>query len=99
MAEYSASSPWFKTPQNSNYLELHVYREIPINKDDYPYEIEAKFNFRPDLLAHSLYNDSGLWWVFSQRNPSIIKDPVFDFEAGVVIYVPRADTLKASLGI
>jgi len=99
MAEYSASSPWYKTPQNNNYLGLYVPRSVPVNETDYAYEIEAKFNNRPDLLAHSLYQDSGLWWVFSQRNPSIIKDPVFDFEAGVVIYVPRADTLRQSLGI
>ena len=99
MATYSASSPWYNTSQNTNYLDLFEYREIPVNKEDYKYEIEAKYRHRPDLLAFALYDNADLWWVFSQRNPSLIKDPVFDFEPGLVIYIPRADVLKATLGV
>jgi hypothetical protein len=37
--------------------------------------------------------------VFAQRNMDRIKDPIFDFVPGVEIYLPRRDTLLASLGL
>jgi hypothetical protein len=37
--------------------------------------------------------------VFAQRNPNRLKDPLFDFKAGVGIYVPKLDTLVSVLGI
>jgi hypothetical protein len=40
-----------------------------------------------------------LWWVFAQRNPNRLKDPYFDFVAGVGIYLPKADFLKQLLGL
>jgi len=53
---------------------------------------------RPDLLAADLYGDANLWWVFAVRNPNIIQDPVFDFTAGTIIYVPSMVTLTTALG-
>jgi hypothetical protein len=53
---------------------------------------------RPDLLAYDLYSDSRLWWVFAQRNSNRIKDPVFDFVAGTVIYIPQLPNLRSALG-
>jgi hypothetical protein len=50
-------------------------------------------------LAYDLYNDSRLWWVFAQRNPNRLKDPVFDFVAGTSIYLPDIANLKTALGI
>jgi len=99
MAEYAKTSPWFKTPMNNNYLDLLEARAIPVNSTDYTYEIESQFRHRPDLLSSNLYDTPKLWWVFAQRNPSILKDPIFDFEPGTIIYIPRADILKASLGV
>jgi len=99
MATYSKSSPWYKTRQNVNFLDIMNYREIPTTDTDYPYEIENKFRHRPDLLAFALYNNADLWWVFSQRNPTLLKDPVFDFESGLIIYIPRLDTLQNTLGV
>jgi hypothetical protein len=51
------------------------------------------------MLAYDLYADSRLWWVFAQRNPNRLKDPYFDFVAGVGIYIPKADFLKQLLGL
>lgn len=99
MATYKKSSPWFKTKQNFNYLDILEYRFIPKTDKDYPYEIENKFRHRPDLLAHALYGNSELWWIFAQRNPSLLKDPVFDFEPGLIIYIPTASTLQNTLGV
>jgi hypothetical protein len=49
-------------------------------------------------LAYDLYGTAGLWWVFAQRNPNTLPDPLGDFREGVQIYVPKIDTLKAALG-
>jgi hypothetical protein len=59
----------------------------------------VQYTHRPDLLAYDLYGDHKLWWVFAQRNINELKDPVFDFEAGVEIYLPKGGNLKRLLGI
>ena len=93
MAKYSKNSPWSSTKQNSLYLEMMNYRPIPSHKDDAPYEIETQYKNRPDLLAYDLYGDPKLWWIFVNRNRSVLKDPVYDFVPGVTIYCPRKEFL------
>jgi len=91
--------PYGRTPINSaGYLDILVPRPVPVAGDDVLYEITPAYNNRPDLLAHDLYNKKELWWVFSQRNPDILKDPVFDFVAGTQIYLPQGSKLQSLLG-
>jgi hypothetical protein len=99
MAEYQNSSPYFTTPQNRDYLGVMNNRPIPKLIDDQQYTITQTYNKRPDLLANDLYQDAGLWWVFAQRNPNTLVDPLNDFIAGTTIYLPQLSTLKTSLGI
>jgi hypothetical protein len=99
MAEYKNTSPWFQTPMNNDYLDLFEPRAVPNQKDDQVYEIESQFRHRPDLLANDLYGSPRLWWVFSQRNPTVLKDPIYDFEPGTFIYIPSAEALKNTLGV
>ena len=99
MAQYSKSSPWATTTQNSMYLELLEIRPIPAEADDYAYVIESQYRHRPDLLAYDLYGNDKLWWVFSQRNMSVIKDPIYDFEAGTQIYLPKKSNLDQYIGV
>lgn len=99
MTTYSKSSAYHNTPINNGYLDVMNFRDIPKTKEDILYTITKEFEFRPDLLANELYNDPNLWWVFTARNPSIIKDPIFDFEAGVSLYLPRISTLQRALKI
>lgn len=97
---YSASSAYFATPVYQNmFLDMMVNRDIPKNSNDAYWEITTAYNFRPDLLAYDLYRDGRLWWVFAQRNPNRLKDPIFDFVTGVGIYLPKESTLKQVLGI
>ena len=97
---YSASSAYFVTPVYQNlFLDMMVNREIPKLPNDPYWEITAQYNFRPDLLAYDMYNDGRLWWVFAQRNPNRLKDPLFDFVTGTGIYLPNESTLKQVLGI
>jgi hypothetical protein len=99
MATYNQSSPYYTSVQNNLYLELLNIRPVPLENDDYLYTIENQYKHRPDLLAFDLYGDPKLWWVFVQRNMDIIKDPIFDFEPGVKIYIPKESNLKRFLGI
>jgi len=72
---------------------------VPASDDDALYEVQEQYTHRPDLLAYDLYNDYRLWWVFAQRNMDIIRDPVYDLEAGIEIYLPKADKLRQFLGL
>lgn len=99
VAKYSPSSPWFNTPMNREYLEIWRPRPIPAELDDYDYVIQPQYNYRPDLLAHDLYGNSRLWWVFVQRNADTIFDPIYDFRAGVIIKLPKKSKLLKALGL
>lgn len=99
MATYSNASPYSQTPQNSLYLELLNIRPVPAEDDDFRYVIESQYRHRPDLLAYDLYGDAKLWWVFVQRNMSVIKDPIYDFEPGTAIYLPKKSNLEQFLGV
>lgn len=99
MANYGSASPWSTTLQNSLYLELLNIRPVPAEEDDYRYVIENQYKHRPDLLAYDLYGNPKLWWVFVQRNMSVIKDPIYDFIPGTVIYLPKKSNLEKFLGV
>ena len=96
--EYTSSSPYFDTPViNNQYLGVMVNRVIPKLVDDLSMTINETYNLRPDLLAFDLYGDASLWWVFAQRNPNQLQDPLGDFTTGTTIYLPQQSTLKSVL--
>ena len=99
MATYKKTSPWANTTQNKLYLNLLEIRPVPAEPDDFQYVIENQYKHRPDLLAYDLYGIPKLWWVFVQRNMSVLKDPIYDFEPGVKIYIPKKTSLEKFLGI
>ena len=96
---YSKTSPYAQTPTYSFYLDVAEIPQLPYDGSDVRYELDNIYQYRPDLLAYDLYGDSSLWWVFAARNPNVIQDPVFDFTAGTVIFIPKKDTLTAALGL
>jgi hypothetical protein len=98
-ASYNKTSPYSRTSNYSFFLDVADIPALPFDTSDVVYQLDNIYSNRPDLLAHDLYGDSGLWWVFSVRNPNTIKDPVFDFIAGAVIYIPKKDAINAALGL
>jgi hypothetical protein len=50
-------------------------------------------------LAYDVYGDSKLWWVFVQRNMSILRDPIYDFVAGRKIFLPKKSNIERYLGV
>lgn len=98
MTTYKKTSPYYLTSLQNGYLDVTVFRDLPFQTDDIVYTVTADYEFRPDLLAFDLYKDSDLWWVFAVRNPSLIKDPIFDLKAGMSIYLPKLSTIQGVLG-
>lgn len=98
-AEYSKTSPYYRTGMYGNFLDVMSPRDFTKREDDVYYEIDKIYSSRPDLLAFDIYGDAGLWWVFSSRNPNVLRDPVFDFLPGVKIYLPKKSTLVQDLGL
>ena len=96
---YGSSSPYMETGIYRLGLDVMTHRPIPRYKEDRLYEIETQYNFRPDLLAADIFDDDRLWWVFSARNPSQLKDPIFDFATGNKIFLPTKQTLVNVLGL
>jgi len=95
---YSNLSPYYNSDQTKGYLDVWTPTAFPFETDDILYELESKYQNRPDLLSYDLYNTVSLWWVFAVRNPAIIEDPVFDMVTGIRIYLPKLKVLKQSLG-
>ena len=98
MANYDSTSPYFLPGYNQFYLDVMVDRPLPKESDDLNFTINLTYQYRPDLLAHDLYSDARLWWVFYQRNPNTLIKPPLDFAVGTTIYLPKITTLKSILG-
>jgi hypothetical protein len=98
-ARYSQSSPYKNTKYFRNALDIMKHRAITKQPDDVPFEINSIYALRPDKLAFDLYGDAGLWWVFAARNPNVIEDPIFDFQTGKRIFLPKKSTLDRDLGL
>ena len=99
MARYSATSPYFTTSELPEYLDILSPRAITVELDDQSYTIERTYAYRPDLLAYDLYGTPRLWWVFAQRNPDEIEDPIYDFKPGVTIQLPKPANVSKDLGV
>jgi hypothetical protein len=98
MATYDATSPYFTTGYSQFFLDIMENRPIPKENDDRVMIINQTYQYRPDLLAFDLYDNSTLWWVFYQRNPNTLTAPPLDFRVGVQIYLPKITTLRRVLG-
>ena len=93
MKLYKSDSPWHNTNiVNNTYLDILSIRSIPAEKDDLLYVLQEQYTHRPDLLAHDLYENHKLWWVFAQRNMDILQDPVYDFVEGAKSMIKKQIT-------
>jgi hypothetical protein len=98
MGIYNSDSPYYSTDVKDGYLDVINFRNIQGQADDLIYEIEPRYEHRPDLLAYELYGNVKLWWIFAVRNKDIIKDPVYDIVPGVSIYVPSLTYIRSVIG-
>ena len=94
---YGKSSPYSTTQQVNDYLDyLNFWNGpfVPAANDDTLMTLDSKYNKRPDLLSFDLYDTPQLWWIFTMRNPDVIRDPIYDFLTGITIYTPSKSSLK-----
>jgi hypothetical protein len=96
---YAKTSAYYNTSLYGKYLDVMTYRTFTKSESDASITINKSYANRPDLLAYDLYGDADLWWVFTARNPNVLRDPIFDFLPGVQIYVPTKATLVQDLGL
>ena len=96
---YKNNSPYFQTGTYGQFLDVMTNRPVTKKDDDILYRIDKVYEYRPDVLAFDMYGDSALWWVFAQRNPNVLKDPLMDFRAGTEIFIPKKTTLQQDLGV
>lgn len=94
---YSQYSKTKITP--GGYLDILKPVAIPASPADVEFVITPAYEHRPDLLAHDMYGNRKLWWVFAQRNLDVLIDPVYDFKAGTKIFLPNGNKLLSSLGV
>lgn len=81
------------------FLGMNPLPKISPHSTDEAYIIDPAYDQRPDLLSHKLYGSSRLWWVFAQRNPDELSDPIRDFTTGTAIMLPQYNRLTEVLGI
>jgi hypothetical protein len=96
---YAKTSAYYNTGFYGKFLDVMTHRKFAKSDSDASMTINKTYANRPDLLAFDLYGDADLWWVFTARNPNVLRDPIFDFLPGVQIYVPKKEVLVRDLGL
>jgi hypothetical protein len=87
---YKSHSPWSKTSiLYGRVLDIQTKRNLFRDPLDEYVSIPQQFDKRPDLFSFEKYGTAKYWWIFAQRNPDDIIDPIDDFTAGKKIYVPN----------
>jgi hypothetical protein len=52
---------------------------------------------RIDLFSYQQYVSSRYWWMIALANADLIKDPIWDFTAGLTVLVPKDTALLEKL--
>lgn len=92
---YKSHSPWSKTSVlYGTILDIQNKRVLYKDPLDPIVEITQEFNLRPDLFSFEHYGTAKYWWIFAQRNPDSIKDPINDFTTGKEIRVPKIKNIE-----
>ena len=97
---YDTQSPYYNTPQVNKtvtYLDFWSGVIIPVSPTDNLVTLTTDYQYRPDSLSYDFYQTPKLWWVFAIRNPNVIRDPIWDFVAGINIYIPDKTSLTRFL--
>lgn len=69
---------------------------IPASSTDSIHTIEAGEEYRPDVVAYNIYNNSLLGWVILAANNM---KSIFEFKAGIMIRVPSIDSIYSNGGV
>ena len=99
MADFHRQDSFLRGAQSfDGFLDVNSLPKIPEDPFELDYKIKDAEAGRPDILATNLYGTPRLWWVFALKNPDVIKEPLNDFKAGVMIKIPSPETVKKLQG-
>lgn len=93
--DYPISSPYAVTPQLSWRLGRYNHRPVLPHESDEQIIVEPKYANRPDKLSRDKYGTAAYWWVFMLRNMDQIRDPIFDLNAGMRIWIPSPERVSS----
>jgi hypothetical protein len=95
-SSYDSNSYLRDTSYKNSYLDVAKLPVISNVTGDYvivPTECEN----RMDLFSYQQYGSSRYWWMIALANADLIKDPIWDFTAGLTVLVPRDTALLEKL--
>ena len=78
------------------YLGVNKLPNISLQVGDLV-QVPPECENRIDLFSYQQYGSSRLWWVIALANADIIRDPTWDFKAGMVVFVPRDEAFISSV--
>lgn len=90
---YNSNSFYRNTPIVNRALDIWRPINVQTSINDTVYEIPNRYDRRPDLAANDLFGNPNLWYVFALRNKDLLIDPIFDFRAGLEIFVPSVENI------
>ena len=94
--KYSVKSYLKNTGFKTFYLDVANLPKIPLTNGDI-IQVPPECENRIDLFSYQQYGSSRLWWIIALANADIIRDPTWDFKAGMVVFVPRDEALLSSV--
>ena len=97
IVNYAPSSPYYNTPQSSYYTGFWNPPAVYWTDTDQFVTVAKKYTNRPDLLSYDLYGTSRLWWIFAMMNPNVIRDPIYDLQAGIELRIPSRTSVQVYL--
>ena len=86
---------YYNTQRNSRFLEY--WTDVYLNTNSTNLDtvvISNDYENRPDLYSFYLYNTPRYFWTFKYLNPSIISNPIWDFNAGKEIKIFKSSYLS-----
>ena len=93
---YDAKSYLRDSRYKSFYLDVAKLPVVSTSIGDYvvvPTECENRI----DLFSYQQYGSSRYWWIIALANADLIKDPIWDFTAGLTVLVPKDTALLEKL--
>jgi hypothetical protein len=94
--KYGAKSYLKDTGFKTFYLDVATLPSIPLTNGD-QVQVPPECENRIDLFSYQQYGSSRLWWIIALANADNIRDPTWDFKAGMVVFVPRDEALLSSI--
>lgn len=81
------------------FLDVSKLPKIDQTRGEY-IEVPMECENRIDLFSYQQYGSSRLWWIIALANADMIKDPIWDFKSGMIVFVPQdQDLLEKVAGV